>query len=141
MKQLWILVGTTLLVLSGCGRNKDSRAAWCLRLRQTGNAGRWANTAHIADASASRRILMAAEAVVEATSLAKSYGELQVLDQVDFQVRQGEIFLIGADGAGKTTAFKIIASVLAHACIHLQSRPSDRFALRPESSACSSTLR
>lgn len=51
--------------------------------------------------------------IVEAVSLAKSYGSLKALDHVDFQVREGEIFgLIGADGAGKTTAFKIIAGVL-----------------------------
>jgi ABC-2 type transport system ATP-binding protein len=54
-------------------------------------------------------------AIVEANSLAKSYGELKALDQVSFLVRPGEIFgFIGADGAGKTTAFKIIAGVLAH---------------------------
>jgi ABC-2 type transport system ATP-binding protein len=58
---------------------------------------------------------MPAEAVVEAKGLAKSYGSLKALDQVDFRVRPGEIFgFIGADGAGKTTAFKIIAGVLAH---------------------------
>jgi ABC-2 type transport system ATP-binding protein len=58
---------------------------------------------------------MPEEAIVEANSLAKSYGELKALDQVSFQVRPGEIFgFIGADGAGKTTAFKIMAGVLAH---------------------------
>jgi len=57
---------------------------------------------------------MSEAAVVEAKSLAKSYGSVQALDGVDFKVRTGEIFgLIGADGAGKTTAFKIIAGVLA----------------------------
>src|SRR5215467_2957917 len=57
---------------------------------------------------------MPEEVIVEAVSLAKSYGSLKALDNVDFQVREGEIFgLIGADGAGKTTAFKIIAGVLA----------------------------
>src|SRR6516164_5408466 len=50
--------------------------------------------------------------VVEAKQLAKSYGALKALDEVSFQVRAGEIFgLIGADGAGKTTAFQIIAGV------------------------------
>src|SRR5215470_173672 len=54
-------------------------------------------------------------AVVEADLLAKSYGPLKALDEVSFQVRPGEIFgFIGADGAGKTTAFKIIAGLLAH---------------------------
>src|SRR5215469_1082899 len=57
---------------------------------------------------------MPEEVIVEAVSLAKSYGSLKALDDVDFQVQAGEIFgLIGADGAGKTTAFKIIAGVLA----------------------------
>jgi len=58
---------------------------------------------------------MSEAVVVEATALAKNYGTLKALDEVSFQVRTGEIFgLIGADGAGKTTAFKIIAGVLAH---------------------------
>src|SRR5215469_3007865 len=57
---------------------------------------------------------MTAEAVVEAKQLAKSYGSLKALDEISFEVRPGEIFgLIGADGAGKTTAFQIIAGVLA----------------------------
>ena len=52
--------------------------------------------------------------VVEAYSLSKSYGPVKALDKIDFEVRKGEIFgLIGADGAGKTTAFRIIGGVLA----------------------------
>jgi ABC-2 type transport system ATP-binding protein len=57
---------------------------------------------------------MSEATVVEADSLSKSYGSLKALDEVSFQVRAGEIFgFIGADGAGKTTAFKIMAGVLA----------------------------
>jgi len=57
---------------------------------------------------------MIQENVVEATSLSKNYGDLKALDEVSFEVRKGEIFgLIGADGAGKTTAFRIIGGVLA----------------------------
>src|SRR4029453_12816434 len=57
--------------------------------------------------------MMSAEMVVEGHSLSKSYGDLKALDQVSFEVRKGEIFgLIGADGAGKTTAFRIIGGVL-----------------------------
>src|SRR5262252_2043924 len=56
---------------------------------------------------------MAQELVVECNALSKSYGSLTALDQVSFEVRKGEIFgLIGADGAGKTTAFRIIGGVL-----------------------------
>jgi len=58
---------------------------------------------------------MTPDFVVEARALTKSYGSLKALDEVDFQVRSGEIFgFIGADGAGKTTAFKIMSGVLAH---------------------------
>jgi ABC-2 type transport system ATP-binding protein len=57
---------------------------------------------------------MAEATVLEARSLSKSYGPLKALDEVSFEVRRGEIFgLIGADGAGKTTAFRIIGGVLA----------------------------
>jgi ABC-2 type transport system ATP-binding protein len=57
---------------------------------------------------------MSQATVVEADSLSKSYGSLKALDEVSFQVRAGEIFgFIGADGAGKTTVFKIMAGVLA----------------------------
>ena len=58
------------------------------------------------------------DTVIEARSLTKVYSpktemEVRALDGLDFEVGSGEIFgLIGADGAGKTTAFKIIAGVL-----------------------------
>ena len=56
---------------------------------------------------------MAEELVVESRALSKSYGSLKALDEVDFDVHPGEIFgFIGADGSGKTTAFRIIAGVL-----------------------------
>jgi ABC-2 type transport system ATP-binding protein len=56
---------------------------------------------------------MDASSIVEARALAKNYGTLRALDAVTFDVRPGEIFgLIGADGAGKTTAFRIIGGVL-----------------------------
>ncbi len=52
--------------------------------------------------------------VVDSRELSKSYGSITALDAVSFVVRPGEIFgLIGADGAGKTTAFRIIGGVLA----------------------------
>jgi ABC-2 type transport system ATP-binding protein len=57
---------------------------------------------------------MATQPVVEALALAKNYGTLRALDAVSFEVKEGEIFgLIGADGAGKTTAFRIIGGVLS----------------------------
>src|SRR5499427_6115906 len=56
---------------------------------------------------------MAAALVVDTQELSKSYGPIAALDQISFAVKPGEIFgLIGADGAGKTTAFRIIGGVL-----------------------------
>jgi drug efflux transport system ATP-binding protein len=56
---------------------------------------------------------MAQELIVECSALKKNYGSLAALDEVSFEVRKGEIFgFIGADGAGKTTAFRIIGGVL-----------------------------
>lgn len=45
--------------------------------------------------------------------ISKSYGKVRALDNVSFNVEQGEIFgLIGPDGAGKTTLFKILVTLL-----------------------------
>jgi len=56
---------------------------------------------------------MSEELIVECSALKKNYGSLAALDEVSFEVRKGEIFgFIGADGAGKTTAFRIIGGVL-----------------------------
>jgi ABC-2 type transport system ATP-binding protein len=64
---------------------------------------------------------MAARAVVDTQALSKRYASIKALDTVSFDVRPGEIFgLIGADGAGKTTAFRIIAGVLAPGSGNLQ---------------------
>jgi ABC-2 type transport system ATP-binding protein len=58
------------------------------------------------------------EAALEARDLVKVYrgaytGERRALDGITFQVNRGEIFgLIGADGAGKTTAMQILAGVM-----------------------------
>ncbi|MCC7466987.1 MAG: ABC transporter ATP-binding protein [Saprospiraceae bacterium] len=51
--------------------------------------------------------------VIEVQQLSKSYGPLQALENLSFQVEKGEIFgLIGPDGAGKTTLFRILATLL-----------------------------
>src|SRR4028118_1664116 len=45
--------------------------------------------------------------------ISKRYGDTRALDKVSFSVRQGELFgLIGPDGAGKTTLFKILVTLL-----------------------------
>lgn len=51
--------------------------------------------------------------VVEARGLTKRFGDFTATDQVDFEVRRGEIFgLLGPNGAGKSTTFKMMCGLL-----------------------------
>lgn len=53
------------------------------------------------------------ENIVSVKSINKSYGEVRVLKNISFEVKTGEIFgLIGPDGAGKTTLFRILTTPL-----------------------------
>ena len=45
--------------------------------------------------------------------MSKNYGKVRALNDVSFEVCRGEIFgLIGPDGAGKTTLFRILTTLL-----------------------------
>ena len=50
---------------------------------------------------------------VSVNSISKSYGEVSALKDISFDVECGELFgLIGPDGAGKTSLFRILATLL-----------------------------
>ena len=50
---------------------------------------------------------------IEVAHVSKRYGKVQALDNVSFSVGKGEVFgLIGPDGAGKTSMFRILCSLL-----------------------------
>jgi ABC-2 type transport system ATP-binding protein len=50
---------------------------------------------------------------IEAESITKTFGATVALDKVSFAVEKGELFgFIGPDGAGKTTLFRILVSLL-----------------------------
>lgn len=50
---------------------------------------------------------------VSATNLAKSYGKAPAIKNITFTVAEGELFgFIGPDGAGKTTIFRILTTLL-----------------------------
>jgi len=50
---------------------------------------------------------------IEAKRLTCEFGSFRAVDRVDFTVKQGEIFgLLGANGAGKTTAIKMLTGIL-----------------------------
>lgn len=54
------------------------------------------------------------ENMIEVSDIKKNFGKKRALDNVTFQVKQGEIFgLLGPSGAGKTTMIKLLTGELA----------------------------
>lgn len=50
---------------------------------------------------------------IEVNELTKQFGQFTAVDHISFQVKQGEIFgFLGANGAGKTTAIKMMSGLL-----------------------------
>lgn len=50
--------------------------------------------------------------VIEVQHLVKRFGEFTAVDDISFEVRKGEIFgFLGANGAGKTTAMKMLTGL------------------------------
>ena len=50
---------------------------------------------------------------IEINNISKHYGKVQALNNVSFSVKKGEVFgLIGPDGAGKTSMYRILCSLL-----------------------------
>ncbi|MDL2230964.1 ABC transporter ATP-binding protein [Bacteroidales bacterium OttesenSCG-928-L19] len=50
---------------------------------------------------------------IEVDELTKKFGDFTAVDQVTFQVKKGEVFgFLGANGAGKTTAMKMMCGLL-----------------------------
>lgn len=53
------------------------------------------------------------DVAIEANGLTKKYGEFIAADNINFQVKKGEIFgLLGPNGAGKSTTFKMLCSLI-----------------------------
>jgi ABC-2 type transport system ATP-binding protein len=53
------------------------------------------------------------ETVIEARDLVRAFGSFRAVDGVSFTVKAGEIFgLLGANGAGKTTAIKMLCGLI-----------------------------
>ena len=51
--------------------------------------------------------------MIAVNNISKSYGNVMALSDVSFSVDKGELFgLIGPDGAGKTTLFRILCTLL-----------------------------
>lgn len=53
-------------------------------------------------------------AAIEVYNLSKSYGRVKALDNVTLSIERGELFgLIGPDGAGKSTLFRLLTTLLS----------------------------
>jgi len=53
------------------------------------------------------------QTVIESSGLSKKFGDTKALTDISFSVSEGELFgFIGPDGAGKTTLFRIISTLL-----------------------------
>ena len=51
--------------------------------------------------------------MIRADNLVKTYGEIRAVDDISFDVAQGEIFaFLGPNGAGKTTTIKMLTTLL-----------------------------
>ncbi|MDN3497166.1 ATP-binding cassette domain-containing protein [Planococcus sp. APC 4015] len=56
---------------------------------------------------------MSTATAIRATGLRKSFGDVEVLRGVDFDVERGTVFaLLGSNGAGKTTVIRILSTLL-----------------------------
>ncbi|MEA4894922.1 MAG: sugar ABC transporter ATP-binding protein [Oscillospiraceae bacterium] len=55
---------------------------------------------------------MSKDAILEMKNITKRFGNVTVLDAVDFEVKKGEVHaLVGANGAGKSTLMKILNGI------------------------------
>lgn len=55
---------------------------------------------------------MESNTIISVRNLCKTFGEFKAVDNISFDVRRGEIFgFLGANGAGKTTAMRMLCSL------------------------------
>ncbi len=55
---------------------------------------------------------MTSETVISVENLTKSYGNFTAVDNISFDIKKGEIFgFLGANGAGKTTAIRMLCGL------------------------------
>ena len=66
--------------------------------------------------------------MLKVSHISKSYGSIKAINDLSFEVKEGEIFgLLGVNGAGKTTTFRMIVGLLEpdEGTIKLNDKPID----------------
>jgi ribose transport system ATP-binding protein len=82
--------------------------------------------------TATRMTAAAADAVLDATGVAKRFGAVQALKNASLQVRAGQVVaLMGANGAGKSTFVKILTGVLKPDAGHVRIKGRDSTVANP----------
>ena len=80
-----------------------------------------------------RRDRVGRQTVIVARSLVRKFGAATALKGVDLSIDRGEMFgLIGPDGAGKSTFFRIVAGLLAPTSGSLERDPAVTFGFVPQ---------
>ena len=65
--------------------------------------------------------------VIAASAIGRKFGNTRALENVSFDISESEIFgFIGPDGAGKTTLFRIITTLLLPDAVSYTHLPSPR---------------
>jgi ABC-type multidrug transport system ATPase subunit len=71
--------------------------------------------------------------MITATNLTRRFGSTTALDSIDLHIERGELFgLIGPDGAGKTTFFRIVAGILRPSAGSIAVEPGKTFGFVPQ---------
>jgi ABC-2 type transport system ATP-binding protein len=74
-----------------------------------------------------------AENVLSVSSLSAGYGDIKVVDDVSFDIKQGEIYgLVGLNGAGKTTLIKTILGLRQKFAGEIETGGADKVSYLPE---------
>ena len=72
--------------------------------------------------------------MIRAQNLVKTYGDIQAVRDISFEVQEGEIFaFLGPNGAGKTTTIKMLTTLLRPTAARWRSMGSIRPRIRTKS--------
>ena len=76
---------------------------------------------------------MVAAPVLQVLGLTKDFGGLKAVDQISFQIEEGELVgLIGPNGCGKTTTFNCISGMLSPTAGRIEVLGWDATSMRPD---------